>query len=76
MPLKSWGKEDDIPVGKSIAEVQFIVASVYEIKVETFNRRVAKGPDEAGIGGMIDFATELPILLNNLAPHYRNITHL
>ena len=32
-------EEDDVPVGKAIAEVEFIVASVDDVEVETFDIR-------------------------------------
>lgn len=69
-------EEDDVPVGKAIAEVEFIVASVDDVEVETFDSRVAEGSHETAIGRVVDLPAKLLVLLHYLAPHHCDITHL
>ena len=76
MTFECWGKQDDISVGESVTEMQFIVASKDEIKIETFDCGVAEGSDEAGVGGMIDFSAKLFIFLNDLSSDNCDVAHL
>ena len=76
MSFKGWGQKNDISVCEPIAEMQFIISSEDEIKVETFDGGIAESSDKARVGSMIDFSTKFLIFLNNLASNYSNVDHL